>query len=280
MEFNEVVKDIVILFGGTSVVLIALVGFLAHISTKRIINGDLAKHKLELEALKSDNKIVQDSLKREFDKELEDQKSNNKLTLDAFNQEYSSKLELQKAENANLHEGIRNEMQTAFLKSETYTSITKEMFQSLFTKRIKVYSDLLNLKNEIDNSIVKNAEYIEIHDDDPSHFTQSVEQINEASQKSAMLISNELASLSNELFKKSSQVFSSAKVQAFYAEQSSFNIESGHSNFEAVMDAKDAELRKMFTECGDIYESWFVQLEKDISGIRSVLDFTGDFLKH
>jgi len=50
--------------------LIGLVGFLGHISTKRIINGDLAKHKLELENLKSQNKIKQDEIKNDPTEEI------------------------------------------------------------------------------------------------------------------------------------------------------------------------------------------------------------------
>lgn len=47
----------------------------------------------------------------------------------------------------------------------------------------------------------------------------------------------------------------------------------------AVVDAEDNELRRMFEECGELYDKWFEQLEKDISQIRLILDFSGDFLK-
>jgi 5-formyltetrahydrofolate cyclo-ligase len=89
-----------------------------------------------------------------------------------------------------------------------------------------------------------------------------------------MLISNELASLSNKLHLKSSQVFRNAKVTAFFADM---NNES--PNYEIIMDAENSELRKMFTECGDLYEKWFKQLESDVSKIRVILDFSGDFLE-
>tara|TARA_R110002096_G_scaffold110035_4_gene240468 strand:+ start:7878 stop:7994 length:117 start_codon:yes stop_codon:yes gene_type:complete len=35
----------------------------------------------------------------------------------------------------------------------------------------------------------------------------------------------------------------------------------------------------MFSECGDLYEEWFNQLDSDVSKIRSILDFSGGFLE-
>ncbi|MGY6377825.1 hypothetical protein ACXIUJ_23950 [Vibrio parahaemolyticus] len=282
METTEIVgmfKDILVLFGGTSAVLIALVGFLGHISTKRIINGDLAKHKQELENLKSTNKIEQNRLANDFNRELKRIEALNAQSLELIKQEHELRLDVQQTEHNRLLENVKHEMNTAFLKSETYKMISQEMFQKLFNKRMEVYTTLLKLKNEIDKSVVDNAEMLEVHCDDPSYFTNSIKQINEASQSNLMLISNELAVLSNELYKKSSQVFSSAKVSAFYAEMGTFDHESGQSDFMAVVDAEDNELRRMFEECGELYDKWFEQLEKDISQIRLILDFSGDFLK-
>lgn len=279
MEVQHVIKDILLLFGGISTVLIALVGFLGHISTKRIINGDLAKHKLELENLKSQNKIQQDELKNNLTKEIKQLEASNIQYLESLKQEHELRLDIQRAESNNLLENVKNEMNTAFLKSEAYTSISKEMYQELFNKRIELYTSLLNVKIEIDKSRVDNAELLEMHYEDPSHYTDAINKINLVSQSNSMLISNELAVLSNELHEKSSQVFANAKVEAFYAEMNTFDNKSGECDFEAVMDATDSELRKMFTECGDIYDKWFVQLEKDISQIRMILDFSGKFLK-
>ena len=172
---------------------------------------------------------------------------------------------------------IQNEFRTEFLKYETYTSISKEKYQKLFEKRIEVYEGFLSLKNEIDESIVDNAEYLEIHDDDPSHFTNAVAKINKASQENLMLISNELANLSNDLYRKSSQVFANAKVTAFFADMHSH--ESDNPNYEQIMDAESSELRKMFSECGDLYDKWFKQFDVDVSKIRAILDFSGEFLE-
>ncbi len=83
--------------------------------------------------------------------------------------------------------------------------------------------------------------------------------------------------MSNELHNKSSQVFRNAKVTAFFADMHSHETDS--PNYEAIMDAENSELRKMFVECGDVYESWLKQLEGDVSKIRSILDFTGAFLE-
>jgi hypothetical protein len=52
----EIVTQIAVLFGGTSVVLVALSSFLANIWTKRIINGELAEHKRELQKQVDDAK--------------------------------------------------------------------------------------------------------------------------------------------------------------------------------------------------------------------------------
>jgi hypothetical protein len=279
METQAFVKEILLYFGGISTVLIGLVGFLGHISTKRIINGDLAKHKLELENLKSQNKIKQDEIMNDLTKEIKQLEASNTQYLNSLKQEHESRLEIQKAESTNLLEKVKNEMNTVFLKSEAYTSISKEMYQQLFNKRIEVYTSLLNVKIEIDKSVINNAEFIEVHCEDPTHFTDNVQKINDFSQSNSMLISNQLAVLSNKLHEKSSQIFASAKVKAFYAEMGSVDMESGNCDFEAVMDASDSELRKMFAACGDIYDEWFMQLESDVSQIRSILDFSGNFLK-
>lgn len=254
MEITDFINQILLPLGGTSAVLIALAAFLGNINTKRIVNGDLAQHKLNLESFKNESAI-----------KLQSVKDNN-----------SKEIELLKLEHEKNIERIQNEFRTEFLKHETYTSISKEKYQELFDKRIDVYNGFLRLKKEIDDSIVNNAEFLEVNDDDPSHFTNTVKKINEASQVNPMLISNELALLSNKLFKTSSQVFSNAKVQAFYAEMSGFNDERPHHEF--VMEAENDELRKMSSECGDLYEKWFEQLDTDVSKIRLILDMSGEFL--
>ena len=255
MGFSEFLNQILLPFGGLSAVLIALAAFLGNVNTKRIINGDLAKHKLNLEAFKAQSNIELQSLK----------------------DQHAKALELVRLDHARQMDQVQNQFKTEFLKYEAYASISKEKYQELFERRISVYSQLLTLKREIDDSTVENAEMLEIHDDDPSHFTDAVAKISKASQENLMLISNELAILSNELHKKSSQVFRNAKVTAFFADMHSHETDS--SNYEAIMDAENSELRRMFVECGDIYESWLKQLEEDVSKIRSILDFTGAFLE-
>ena len=255
MDISEFVNIVLLPFGGISIVLIALATFLGNVNTKRIINGDLAQHKLKFESFKSDNDLKFQSIKDVHAKEIE----------------------LIKLEHEKSMEHLRSEFKTEFLKHETYTSISKEKYQELFEKRIGIYEGFLNLKKEIDDSIVESAEFLHIHDDDPTHFTNSISKINEISQANPMLISNELATLSNELYKKSSQVFSDAKVASFYAEMSSFD--GDQSDHERIMDAEYSELRKMFTECGDLYEKWFVQLNDDVSKIRAILDISGEFLE-
>ena len=255
MEITDFVNQILLPFGGTSAVLIALAAFLGHVNTKRIVNGDLAQHKLNLEAFKKESAL-----------ELQYIKDMNAKEIELLRLDHSKKMEQ-----------LQNEFKTEFLKHEAYTSISKEKFQELFEKRIEVYEGFLKLKKEIDDSIVNDAEFLHIHDDDPSHFTNSISKINDASQAHSMLISNELATLSNELFKKSSQVFSNAKVTSFYAEMSSHD--GNQADYERIMDAENSELRKMFTECGDLYEKWFEQLDNDVSKIRAILDVSGEFLE-
>ena len=253
MEIDEIIKLVLLPFGGVSIALVAMVGFLAHISTKRIVNGELAKHKLRLESFKS-----------ESSKELQHVKDAGAQEIEALKNQYTADIER-----------IKAQLQSEFLKFETYTTISKEIYQGLFSKRIEVYEKLLNLKKEIDQSIVDNAEFLEIHDDDPSPFTNAVKQIGEASQENPMVLSNELTSLSSDLVEKSNRVFSNAKVQTFYAE--AHNHENNYVH-EIVMEAENDALRKIFAECGDVYEQWFIQLNKDVSKIRSVLDLAGDFL--
>lgn len=235
-------------------VLVAMVGWLAHLSTKRIVEGELAKHKLQLESFKS-----------ESSKDLQHVKDNGAKEIEALKSQYTSDIER-----------IKAQLQSEFLKYETYTTISKEIYQELFSKRVEIYGRLLSLKKEIDQSIVDNADFLEIHDDDPSPFTEAVKKIGYASQENPMVLSNELASLSTELVEKSNRVFSNAKVQSFYAEVCNQDAQYVH---EVIMEAENDALRKMFAECGDVYERWFVQLNDDVSKIRSVLDLAGDFLE-
>jgi vacuolar-type H+-ATPase subunit E/Vma4 len=253
MEIDEVLKLVLWPFGGTSVALVAMVGFLAHISTKRIINGELAEHKFQLESFKSESR-----------KELQFVKDAGAREIEALRNQYTADIER-----------IKAELQSEFLKHETYTTISKEIYQDLFSKRIDVYGKLLNLKKEIDRSVVDNADFLEIHDDDPSPFTNAVKQIAEASQENPMVLSNELAALSAELVETSTKVFANARVQSLYAEARHHGSDYVH---EIVMEAQNDALRKMFEECSDVYERWFSQLNKDVSKIRSVLDLASDFL--
>ncbi|EKP0307923.1 hypothetical protein JGK42_001747 [Aeromonas veronii] len=254
MEIDEIVKLVLLPFGGVSVVLVAMVGWLAHISTKRIVEGELAKHQLQLESFKS-----------ESNKELQYVKDAGAREIEALKNQYTTDIER-----------IKAQLQSEFLKYETYTTISKEIYQGLFARRVEVYGQLLNLKKEIDQSIVDNADFLEIHDDDPFPFTNAVKKIGDAYQENPMVLSNELAALSAELVEKSNRVFSNAKVQSFYAEAHNHDAKYVH---QIVMEAENDALRKMFAECGDVYERWFVQLNDDVSKIRSVLDLAGDFLE-
>lgn len=254
MDVTEFLNQVLLLFGGTSAVLIALATFLGHINTKRIVNGDLAKHKLELEAFKAENVLRLQSIKDLNTKEIE----------------------LVKLEHAKRMDELQSEFKTEFLKQETYTSISKEKYQNLFDKRIGVYEELLKIKNEIGDSNVENAGYFEFDDDDPNHFTRQVSKISKISQDNLMLISDDLAVISSELYERSSEVFSNAKVQAFYAEMRT--NDGGDVHYEEIIDAENHELRKMFAGCGELYKNWFKQLDTDLSRIRKILDTTSDFL--
>ncbi len=251
MELDEIINLILLPFGGISVALVAMVGFLAHLSTKRIVNGELANHKLQLQGFRSESQKELQHIKDIGANELQYVKDSGAKEIESLKQQYTADIER-----------IKAQLQSEFLKYETYTTISKEIYQELFTKRIKVYEKLLNLKKEIDQSLVDNADFLEIHDDDPSPFTN--------------VLSNELAALSAELVEKSNKIFSDAKVESFYAEVHN----QGNNNIhEIVMEAENYALRKMFTECGDVYKKWFLQLNKDASKIRSVLDLSGEFLE-
>ncbi|MBM7457031.1 hypothetical protein HNR62_002933 [Oceanisphaera litoralis] len=254
MEIYEIVKLVLLPFGGVSVALVAMVGWLAHISTKRIVEGELANHKIQLESFKS-----------ESNKELQHVKNTATKEIEALKNQYTADIER-----------IKAQLQSEFLKYETYTTISKEIYQGLFAKRVEIYGRLLNLKKEIDQSILDNAGFLEIHDDDPSPFTDAVKKIGNASQENPMVLSNELAQLSTELVEKSNRVFSDEKVKSFYTEVYNQDAKYVH---ELIMEAENEALRKMFAECGDVYERWLIQLNVDVSKIRSVLDLAGDFLE-
>jgi hypothetical protein len=113
MELTEFVNQILLPFGGVSAVLIGLAAFLGNVNTKKIINGDLAKHKLKLEAFKSESGIQLQSLKDQNAKDLE----------------------LVRLEHAKSMDKIQNEFRTEFLKYEAYTSISKEKYQELAGSR-------------------------------------------------------------------------------------------------------------------------------------------------
>ncbi|EMB9226870.1 hypothetical protein U9607_004533 [Vibrio alginolyticus] len=250
---SGIVEVILSPFGGVTVVLVALSSFLGHLSTKRIINRELTEHKLKLERYKSESSSA-----------LQHQKDMHSKELQHMQQEHAKDMEL-----------VQSRLKQEFLKFEAYTSISQSKYQELFVKRIEVYEDLLKLKRDIDESVLDNVEFLEIHDDDPTPFTNAVRQINEASQKNPMVISNELAKLSNELFEQSTVVFSNAKVQALYAEMHNHEHKYVH---QFIMEAENEALREMFTKCGDLYRKWFEQLDCDLQKIRSILDLSDAFL--
>ncbi|MFT7614224.1 MAG: hypothetical protein ACI9J3_003206 [Parvicellaceae bacterium] len=250
---SEFIEIILSPFGGVTVTLIALTGFLGHLSTKRIVNNELAQHNLKLESYKQDSA-----------KDLQHIKDIHSKDMQILQQDHSQNMQK-----------LQSDLKSEFLKFETYTAISQTKYQELFDERISVYNNLIALKSEIDREVLDNAEFIEFHDDDPTLFTASVKKVNDASQKSPMVISNELAELSKQLYEKSSQVFSDARVQSFYAEIQTQEHSHPH---EIIMTVENNALRKMFSECGELYSLWFEQLNKDITKIRNVLDLSGSFL--
>jgi hypothetical protein len=249
---SEIVEILLSPFGGVTITLVALSSFLGHIISKRIINNELSLQKLKLE-----------TYKQESAKDLQHLKDIHSKDMQILQQEHSTNLEK-----------LQSKLKSDFLKFETYRTISQSKYQELFAERISVYGNLIKLKSEIDNNKIENAEFIEIHDD-PSTFIQAIKKMNDATQKSPMVISNELADLSNKLYEKSNQVFSDARVESFYAEMNSQNDQYPH---EAIMEAENEALLKMFSECGEIYNEWFKQFNLDIAKIRNVLDLSGSFL--
>ncbi|EGQ7962060.1 hypothetical protein HRO21_003741 [Vibrio parahaemolyticus] len=240
-------------FGGVTVILVSLSTFLGHISTKRIISRELAAQNIVLENVKTDNQM-----------RLQHQKELHGLELRHMQEKHERDMEL-----------IKAKLKEEFIKFEAYTSISKEKYQDLFEQRIEVYESLLELKKEIDSYVYENAEFLEVHDDDPTAFMSAIRQINEATQNHPMVISNKLAKLSDELYEKSMAVFTDAKVKAFYAEMENFD----HKQVaEFVMNAENDALRELFVDCRDVYSNWFLQLDSDLTKIRGILDLSGNFL--
>lgn len=81
MDISEFINQILLPFGGASAVLIALAAFLGHISTKRIVNGDLANHRRDLESLKSEHSLKLEGLRQEYTQKIESQKIENSRRL-------------------------------------------------------------------------------------------------------------------------------------------------------------------------------------------------------
>lgn len=253
VEISQFLNEILLPYGGTSAVIAVLSGYFGKIISKSIINGELAKQKVQLESLKSDNILKLETLKQEYTHKIEDLKILSTKNL----------------------ESVKNELHKEIMKHEVYSSISKEKYQELFQQRIELYGELINVKNEIDDLLLNNAEYFEFNDDDPSPFIVMVNKINHVSRKHPMLMSNELAKLSSDLYVRSSKVFSSAKIRKANAEQDHYDQEYDH---EILEEAENSELMKIYEVCGDIYHKWFEQLDKDVSRIRATLDLTDDFL--
>jgi len=280
LEISEIINLVLLPLGGTSVFLLALATFIGNVNSKRIINGDLAKFKDTHEELKAKHSKELQEIKDNFQLRLENIKAENTLSLEGLKQEYTFQIQSQKMEQESLIEKLKNDLQSRFLKHETYTSISKEKYQELFDKRITMYEDLLLLKKEIDDSIVDNAVYLNFQDEDPRPFTDAIKKINDKSRNSPMLISNELAALTNQLFEKSSTVFSNASINGVLADMNNHGRGNSAESHEAIIDAEDVELRKMFNECSELYDEWFTQLELDVSKIRTTLDLTHLFLSN
>lgn len=264
MGFNEIINYLVLPFGGVSVVLVALSTFLGNIFSKRIINGELAQHKLELANLRSEQEVKMAGIKSE-----------NELKTEGMKQEYLQKIEASRNENSYNLESLKNELQKELMKYEVYSSMSKEKFQELFQKRIDVYVNLLSLKNEIDQSTNDDISSHFFMDGDPQPFANIVKKINVATRENLMLISNELALLSEKLFVESSPIFTQAKVKSTYIDQ------RGQINpddlVQVSIEAENEELDKLHSACGKSYSAWFKQLEKDVSTIRSTLDVAYDY---
>ncbi len=264
-------------YGGTAVVISGLTTFLAKIWLKRIINRDLSEQRKELQQLKDDNKKDLNEVGNIHQLKLENLKADNLSRLKNIEQNHSRTIENLKLESVNQLEKIRNEFQSEFLKHESYTSIAREQFQSLFDKRIATYTKLIKLKNEIDNMMLERADEIEHRAGDPEIFKECIEKICKLTQENTMYISNELAKLSNNLAKVFWEIASAAKVNSMAA---ALSTPMGDNQVwkNAVEFAEKDVLKRIFEECSPIYDDWFKQLDKDVGEVREILDISHDFL--
>jgi len=254
LEVSELINTFLLPLGGVSTFVMALAAFVGNVNAKRIINNELAQHKLKLENLSSENKIRLETLKLD----------------------YTNKLENQKLESVHQLEKTKAALQKDIIKHDIYSAMSKDKFQELFQKRIDVYEKLISLKNEIDKSVNDDIGAYFFMDDNPRPFIESIKKVNEATRNNTMLVSNELASLSENLFEISSQIFLAAEAESTYAD-----IYSQHSKahaYEMEMEAQNNVSSKLSNQCLDIYNKWFEQLEMDVSKIRSTLDITSDFI--
>jgi len=169
-------------------------------------------------------------------------------------------------------ERLRGQLTIDLLKHDVLTSISKEKFQEMYDKRISVYQDLLSLKVQAQDSFLKNADYIHFHDCDPDYFVDVLSDINKKTRSNLLYISNDLADVSKRLYEASSEVFANARIKSFAVEMGATG--DGPSNPLVALEAEQAELRRVFDECGGLYYEWLEQLDKDVSEFRSVLDLT------
>jgi len=255
-DVAEFIRLMVLPFGGISIVLVGLAAWMGNIYSKRIINGELAAHKLSLEGFKVQTKLEVEALKNSHGMQVEGLKKDTSLQV----------------------EGLRNEIQKDLKIYDLYTSLSKEKFQDMFERRINVYQDLLVLKNEIEKS---RNEDIQGHffGQTSQSFAEEIKRINAATRKDSMLVSNELATLSEELFNESSKIFVQAGVKSTFLEDFNEAFEAGKAE-QFAWEAEEAELDNLYSKCGNLYGAWFTQLEKDVARIRKTLDITHDLINN
>lgn len=208
-----------------------------------LIIGGLAKF---LERVWSDRVIKNNSLL--VDKDLAAFKNQHILELEALKKEYNSELEEIKQKNIEIQ-----------IDKNNFHQISNTFYQTFFDKRVKVYLDLLEIKNkyitEIEEDIIT-----DFHDAHANVAFSIYKQMRELINKEQFYISNDLDNLFTSLRKNASNYLKSEDM----VDMNSFD--------ESHYEWKEAEYEKVYYEFlkdnSTLLSDVFDQINKDIALLR------------
>lgn len=161
---------------------------------------------------------------------------------------------------------LEKELQLELIKKDQFHQISKTTYEKLFDKKIKIYSDLLQLKTDYDRFKNESGtfEYIDPTEDFLSHFKLFKEKIEE----NRLYISNEISDRFDEWYKQAAPYFQRIEEVAISAYAEPKFIAGVESSPEGIWEDQEPIIRELISDTFEKMSLVISQIETDVKEIK------------